>query len=149
MNKSSIATPPRVRIRLQDAFGNPLKTTHYKIGWLMPDGKVNILPEPPIRRTDDKGILDEPVPLGVTTGGVKVFIQDTLAWTFKINILDLKPAANAEGMKARLSNLGFMALRQIDGSIDEPLRRATQRFRKATGFQGGDLATRVEDEHER
>jgi len=89
--------------------------------------------------TDDQGVVKQDLPDGTTTA--RLILDDKLyrhggangdesldVWGIDLQIADLDPPDQVAGAKARLNNLGLFAGPQVDGTTDDLLKRALQRF---------------------
>lgn len=79
------------------------------------------------------GILEQAVPIDVTSGSLKVWVTDTAfeEWELKIGWMD--PIGEVSGTQARLNNLGFEC-GDPDGVLDEDTTWAIKAFQARVGL---------------
>jgi hypothetical protein len=80
------------------------------------------------------GVLEQSVPIDVTSGSLKVWVTDAEfeEWTLKIGWMD--PIAEVSGAQARLNNLGFHC-GEPDGVMNEDTTWAIKAFQARIGLE--------------
>ncbi|MFO0756454.1 MAG: hypothetical protein U0359_08180 [Byssovorax sp.] len=121
-------TPVKLRLIVKGHDFTPLADKRYTLTLgretIGEDGKA---------RTGKDGLIEHDIDPSITQARLKVFLDDSdpdrgPAW--KLLIGDLDPITEISGVKGRLNNLGFDC-GQVNGTFDDPLRKALAAFREA------------------
>lgn len=109
------------RVVLHDDAGRPLANRRFQleVGDQVKGGT-----------TDSSGRIDMPVDPKATSGTLELFLDDAdsskrLTWKVKLGHLD--PIEKISGVKARLSNLGFLC-GKADDTVDDATKEAIRNF---------------------
>jgi N-acetylmuramoyl-L-alanine amidase len=137
-------TIPRVhtlaRVAILETDDQPCADTPYELKW---GDEVRT------GRTDQDGVLEEPVPAALESATLTLTELDV---EIQLRFGELDPAEEATGVQARLNNLGFWC-GAVDGKIGPKTQAALAAFQAAHGLAPSgalDDATRsaLSDDHE-
>jgi len=120
-------------LRLLDINGAPIANADCELFWGSEFG---------ISRTTESGNLSFEVPLAPDDGDLVVKLGGDKPFSITLNVFISKygDATTGPGMKARLSNLGYLFLggnppdQALDSKLDDSFQRAMARFRRANHF---------------
>ena len=101
------SSQPKLKLRLQDAAGAPLKNMSYSISWRDTEGT------PILGSLDGNGILTEPIPQGAALADLVVGPMTDMSivfprWKLTVRVTPLPAPDSLAGAIARLNNLGYV-----------------------------------------
>lgn len=124
--------PEYLRVRVLDAGGRPVADAAYE---LTIDGRFRD------GKTDGDGRVEEPLPPGARRAVLEIREKGIRR---EIRLSALEPIETVRGMKARLTNLGFVC-GEVDGKRDDAFRDAALGFRVSRGMAAPEGDDPVDD----